>query len=125
MALQHHITSMIYPVKRNHVSCMQLIEALSETTMTIDLQQAAMSIPGRGSPKTPMPTHYGSSPEMDRFFADVRPQSRQQVSRWKDDWEELEMLVSVFVVTTIGCLLTTTLVGERGVWFRGEGSTED
>jgi hypothetical protein len=44
-------------------------------------------------PKTPVPQSYGSSPEIDYFRAPI--QRRQQASRWKEDWEELELLVGV------------------------------
>jgi eukaryotic translation initiation factor 2-alpha kinase 4 len=44
-------------------------------------------------PKTPVPQSYGSSPEVDYFRAPI--QRRQQTSRWKEDWEELELLVGV------------------------------
>jgi hypothetical protein len=42
-------------------------------------------------PRTPVPQAYGSSPEVDYFRAAI--QRRQQASRWKEDWEVLELLV--------------------------------
>jgi hypothetical protein len=44
-------------------------------------------------PRTPVPQAYGSSPEVDYFRAPI--QRRQQASRWKEDWEELELLVCI------------------------------
>lgn len=34
--------------------------------------------------------HYGTSPDKDYFRV---PPSTRQASRWKEDWEELELLV--------------------------------
>jgi translation initiation factor 2-alpha kinase 4 len=41
-------------------------------------------------PKTPMPRDLGTSPEVDYFRT---PQRVRHASRWKEDWEELELLV--------------------------------
>ena len=49
-------------------------------------------------PRTPVPQPYGSSPEVDYFRAPI--ERRQQVSRWKEDWEELELLVRVICLST-------------------------
>ena len=43
--------------------------------------------------RTPVPHAYASSPEIDYFRAPIM--RRQQASRWKEDWEELELLVRV------------------------------
>jgi hypothetical protein len=43
--------------------------------------------------RTPVPRAYASSPEIDYFRAPIM--RRQQASRWKEDWEELELLVRV------------------------------
>ena len=42
-------------------------------------------------PRTLVSRHYSSSPEIDYFRAP--PPNRRQTSRWKEDWEELELLV--------------------------------
>jgi len=39
-----------------------------------------------------MPLNYGNSPEKDSFRP---PQRTRHASRWKEDWEELELLVGV------------------------------
>jgi hypothetical protein len=49
-------------------------------------------------PRTPVSQAYGSSPEVDYFRASI--QRRQQASRWKEDWEELELLVRVIYCWT-------------------------
>jgi translation initiation factor 2-alpha kinase 4 len=46
-------------------------------------------------PKTPVPTprvhgHFTGSPEIEYFRL---PPKTRQASRWKEDWEELELLV--------------------------------
>ncbi len=48
--------------------------------------------PGAG-PKTPTLQGISSSPESD-YFRGPPPSARSHVSRWKEDWEELELLVS-------------------------------
>lgn len=52
-------------------------------------------------PRTPIPQAYGSSPEVDYFRAPI--QRRQQASRWKEDWEELELLVRVIIHRSTWC----------------------
>ncbi len=51
--------------------------------------------------RTPVPHAYASSPEIDYFRA---PMLRQQASRWKEDWEELELLVRVIGYSVKGRL---------------------
>lgn len=43
--------------------------------------------------RTPMQPNYNNSPEMEYFKTALS--ARQRTSRWKEDWEELELLVSV------------------------------
>jgi len=70
-------------------------------------------------PKTPVPQAYGSSPEVDYFRASI--ERRQQVSRWKEDWEELELLVSVVCRSTQRRpgLLIDSRVGEHSARWSG------
>ncbi|EGN94241.1 hypothetical protein SERLA73DRAFT_126224 [Serpula lacrymans var. lacrymans S7.3] len=79
--LQQYAMSMLVPSKKNHVSCLSLLADL-----------AAMSFHSTATrPKTPMysgHTH-SSSPEKDYFRT---PAGTRQASRWKEDWEELELL---------------------------------
>jgi len=49
----------------------------------------SIPVPGSGAP-TGNGNQYGTSPDKDYFR--VPPRTRQ-ASRWKEDWEELELLV--------------------------------
>jgi hypothetical protein len=53
--------------------------------------------------RTPVPHAYASSPEIDYFRAPIM--RRQQASRWKEDWEELELLVRIIGYVVNGQLL--------------------
>lgn len=96
-ALQLHITNMLMPTKKTHLSCLGLLADLSEvhlqngTPQLVKVQgrirSHSIAIPG---PRTPRPSQYSGSPEKEYFRA---PQRARQASRWKEDWEELEMLV--------------------------------
>ncbi|KAF8170288.1 kinase-like domain-containing protein [Mycena galopus ATCC 62051] len=86
--LQQHALSMLFPSKKNHLSCLSLLADLAESPLTTTVSvMRSPSIPSY-EPKTPMQGKYGS-PELDYFRA---PQRDRQTSRWKEDWEELEML---------------------------------
>ena len=53
--------------------------------------------------RTPVHRAYATSPEIDYFRA---PNMRgQQASRWKEDWEEMELLVRVIGYVVNGQLL--------------------
>lgn len=88
---------MLLPTKKTHVSCLGLLADLSEMSLHSEPSQLAraraQSIAISG-PKTPRPSNtansYSSSPEHEYFR--VPPRTRQ-ASRWKEDWEELELLV--------------------------------
>ncbi|KAJ7488435.1 kinase-like domain-containing protein [Mycena latifolia] len=78
--LQRHALNMLFPSKKTHLSCLSLLADLAEAPLSTSVAVAR-------SPLTPMPGHHGS-PEIDYF----RPQRDRQASRWKEDWEELELL---------------------------------
>lgn len=97
-ALQQHATNMLAPTKKAHASCLGLLADLSEMSLRNGTSQQgrmraqSIAVPG---PKTPRPSNshnYNSSPENDYFR--IPPRTRQ-ASRWKEDWEELELLVSI------------------------------
>ena len=88
---------MLLPTKKTHLSCLGLLADLSEMSLENGARQQgrtrSQSIAISG-PKTPRPSianNYSSSPEIEFFAA---PQRTRHASRWKEDWEELEMLVS-------------------------------
>jgi translation initiation factor 2-alpha kinase 4 len=96
-ALQQHVTNMIMPTKKTHVSCLGLLADLSDMSLhngTTQQGRARSQSIAVSGPKTPRVSaaanNYSSSPEKEYFVA---PQRTRQASRWKEDWEELEMLV--------------------------------
>ncbi|KAJ6497813.1 kinase-like domain-containing protein [Mycena sanguinolenta] len=86
--LQQHALSMLFPSKKNHLSCLSLLADLAQSPLTTAVSVTkSPSVPSY-EPKTPMPGKYGS-PEVDYFRGPLRD---RQTSRWKEDWEELELL---------------------------------
>ncbi|KAI0066910.1 Serine/threonine-protein kinase [Artomyces pyxidatus] len=88
--LQHHVRGMLSQ-KRPYTSCSGILHELKEGTL-MDPRDRSAWIPII-DPKTPVPFQSngsGSSPEIDYFR--VPPPKAKQVSRWKEDWEELELL---------------------------------
>ena len=98
-------------VHAKKVTCLSLLEELASA---VPLQSprrvgspTAISFIGQGNPnslyphlsfilfcpdvRTPNPNGYSGSPEKDYFQV---PQRSAPASRWKEDWEELELLVS-------------------------------
>jgi hypothetical protein len=69
-------------------------------------------------PKTPMPFTHGGSPEIDFFNVSQRV---RHASRWKEDWEELELLVSQPIYLGSGLILVAS-TGQRRIWICGKGS---
>ncbi|KAJ4467220.1 kinase-like domain-containing protein [Lentinula aciculospora] len=84
--LQTLALNMLFPPKKNHVSCLTLIADLAEDAMGENTHSPL--VPISSDMKTPMQLGYGSSPEIDYF----RPMGVRHTSRWKEDWEELELL---------------------------------
>ncbi|KIL60768.1 hypothetical protein M378DRAFT_906708 [Amanita muscaria Koide BX008] len=79
---------MIEPPKRAHVTCLTILADLAEQHAH-GVKTAPIAI--SDSAKTPRvlpPSAYGS-PDPDYFRMPTRP---RQSSRWKEDWEELELL---------------------------------
>ncbi|KAF8148631.1 kinase-like domain-containing protein [Crassisporium funariophilum] len=85
--LARQAMNMLQPPKKNHVTCLSLLAELTEGTL--QSPYTSRTIPMSSSdPKTPMPMHFGS-PDPDYFRMPARA---KQASRWKEDWEELELL---------------------------------
>jgi eukaryotic translation initiation factor 2-alpha kinase 4 len=77
--------NMLLPSKKSHVSCTSLLSDMAIHSPARSPLLTAKDV------RTPMP--YGS-PEMDYFRP---PVSARSASRWKEDWEELELLVSILL----------------------------
>ncbi|KIJ60152.1 hypothetical protein HYDPIDRAFT_139699 [Hydnomerulius pinastri MD-312] len=82
--------NMLSTGKKSHVSCLSLLADLASMPLNSPTRTHSPSIPMPG-PKTPMGNghNYATSPEKDYFRA---PPRTRQASRWKEDWEELELL---------------------------------
>ncbi|CCM05314.1 uncharacterized protein FIBRA_07528 [Fibroporia radiculosa] len=100
--LQQRATVMLLQNKKTPVTCLGLLLDLqNHTPEGVNPRTPAIPIPGSAytrtpgpsrtpGPKTPMYQPFNGSPETDYFRApSVRP---RHASRWKEDWEELELL---------------------------------
>lgn len=87
--LQRHALSMLFPSKKNHLSCLSLLADLAEAPLSTGVAISKSPLVSTYDIRTPMPGNHGS-PEIEFFRA---PQRDRQSSRWKEDWEELELLV--------------------------------
>ncbi|KAK0438425.1 kinase-like domain-containing protein [Armillaria borealis] len=84
-ALQQHAMNMLVPPKKSHTTCLTLLAGLAETSLHRTRPSLSISM---SEPKTPMYAAVSGSPEFDYF----RGAMFRQASRWKEDWEELELL---------------------------------
>lgn len=87
-ALARHATTMLVPSRKSHVSCLTLLGDLAETSLQVTATRTP-AIPMSADPRTPMPVKEGGSPDLGYFRG---PPRQWQTSRWKEDWEELELL---------------------------------
>ncbi|KAJ7650439.1 kinase-like domain-containing protein [Roridomyces roridus] len=87
---QRHALNMLFPSKKNQLSCLSLLADLSDAPLSIGIPVVRSPQVPPYDVRTPMPgTGPGSSPEIEFFRG---PQRDRQSSRWKEDWEELELL---------------------------------
>ncbi|KAL4251194.1 non-specific serine/threonine protein kinase [Abortiporus biennis] len=84
--LQQIALNMLLPVKKGSVTASSLLSDLSGAVLSSGSRSPVIPIVG---PKTPMLHAFNGSPESDYFRA---PPPGQRHSRWKEDWEELELL---------------------------------
>ncbi|SJL11916.1 uncharacterized protein ARMOST_15330 [Armillaria ostoyae] len=84
-ALQQHAMNMLVPPKKSHTTCLTLLAGFAETSLHRTQRSLSISM---SEPKTPMYAAVSGSPEFDYF----RGAMFRQASRWKEDWEELELL---------------------------------
>ncbi|KAF9218926.1 Serine/threonine-protein kinase [Gyrodon lividus] len=82
--------NMLSTGKKSHVSCLSLLADLASISVRSPTRIHTPSITMVG-PRTPLGNghNYGTSPEKEYFLA---PPRTRQASRWKEDWEELELL---------------------------------
>ncbi|KAJ7220218.1 kinase-like domain-containing protein [Mycena pura] len=86
--LQQHALNMLFPSKKNHLSCLSLLADLASAPLSTAVAPQSPMV-STYDLKTPMPGNQGS-PEIEfNFHAPLR---NRHTSRWKEDWEELEML---------------------------------
>ncbi|TFK23737.1 other/PEK/GCN2 protein kinase [Coprinopsis marcescibilis] len=102
-ALSRQATNMLSPTKKYNISCMSLLSELAEdkammmhqqhspNSSRAQLSSRAIPISASGDPRTPVPSMYYGSPEVD-YMTHQRVMRPRHASRWKDDWEELELL---------------------------------
>ncbi|KAG5719281.1 Serine/threonine-protein kinase gcn2 [Termitomyces sp. T112] len=93
-SLARYATNMILPSKKTHASCLSLLADLAEASLqsgnSIQAPSRAIPVPSPAGLRTPVPFMHEGSPEVSAFF--WPPPRPQQKSRWKEDWEELELL---------------------------------
>ncbi|KAJ7070074.1 hypothetical protein C8F01DRAFT_1115157 [Mycena amicta] len=90
--LQKHAMSMLLPSSSskkngNHMSCLSLLADFAEAPLSTAVSVKSPLLPSFDL-RTPMPH---GSPEFEYFHGQA-PMQHRQASRWKEDWEELEML---------------------------------
>lgn len=87
LRLQQMALSMLSPSKRS-MSCFSLLADLAGVTLSNGSRSPTIPFSGP-SLKTPMWGQFNGSPESDYFRA---PPPKVRHSRWREDWEELEIL---------------------------------
>ena len=113
-AMQQHALAMLAPTKK-HVSPHSLLASMAGVAFGNAIRTPSIAISGSylllvylmlahentgngHGPKTPhATTNYSGSPESDYFNKTIAARPRH-TSRWKEDWEELELLVSPVVM---------------------------
>ncbi|RPD79604.1 Serine/threonine-protein kinase [Lentinus tigrinus ALCF2SS1-7] len=80
---------MVSPTKKSNVTCQSLLGDIASPRL-VPVQNRTPTIPFTG-PRTPMVNGFAvGSPETDYFR--MPPPTARHASRWKEDWEELEIL---------------------------------
>ena len=107
---------MLAPVKKGGVSCQTLLMDLTSPTYS-SAHNRTPTIPHAG-PKTPTVNGFAvGSPETDYFR--MPPPLAKHTSRWKEDWEELEILVRNFQTCCGGHLMRAIrVVVDSARWSR-------
>ncbi|KZT06721.1 Serine/threonine-protein kinase [Laetiporus sulphureus 93-53] len=92
--MQQQVMSMLVQNKKHPVSCLSLLSELQGRPRSpVHTRTPAISILGNQrtpGPKTPTTQPFNGSPDTDYFRAP--PPRARHASRWKEDWEELELL---------------------------------
>ncbi|OBZ78007.1 Serine/threonine-protein kinase gcn2 [Grifola frondosa] len=87
--LQQLASNMLLQTKKSPVTCLSLLAELAGSSSPVISSQRTPSIAVSG-PRSPVTNGYNGSPETD-YFRMPAPKTRS-ASRWKEDWEELELL---------------------------------
>ncbi|TDL16229.1 Serine/threonine-protein kinase [Rickenella mellea] len=87
-SMERQAMNMVLASKKNPTSCLSLLGKMAESSLRSAPRSAPISF--QGAPNTPIAKSFTSSPEKDYFRPP--PTQMRQVSRWKEDWEELELL---------------------------------
>ncbi|KIJ97967.1 hypothetical protein K443DRAFT_104703 [Laccaria amethystina LaAM-08-1] len=86
--LARQASSMLIPTKKSQVTCMSLLSELAEASCQSPVTSKSIPNYYNADPKTPM--NFGS-PDLE-YFRMPASAARSHTSRWKEDWEELELL---------------------------------
>ena len=85
---------MLAPVKKGGVTCQTLLLGLDDPLQIASAVNRTPTMP-HANHRTPTVNGFAvGSPETDYFR--MPPPAARRSSRWKEDWEELELLVSSF-----------------------------
>ncbi|KAF9231990.1 hypothetical protein BU15DRAFT_90768 [Melanogaster broomeanus] len=82
--------NMLSTSKKSQVSCLSLLADLASMPLGSPMRMQIPSIPMSG-PRTPIGNGHGYATSPEKEYFRVPPRTRQ-ASRWKEDWEELELL---------------------------------
>ncbi|KAF8880897.1 hypothetical protein CPB84DRAFT_1817292 [Gymnopilus junonius] len=88
--LGKQIMTMLQPPKKNSVTCASLLTDLNGVVQSPVTSRSVSFANGGAEIRTPLPLQYGS-PEGPDYFRLMTPRAKH-ASRWKEDWEELELL---------------------------------
>ncbi|PPQ98103.1 hypothetical protein CVT26_003273 [Gymnopilus dilepis] len=88
--LGRQIMTMLEPPKKHPVTCASLLTDLNGVVHSPVTSRSVSFANGGSEIRTPLPIHYGS-PEGPDYFRLMPPRAKH-ASRWKEDWEELELL---------------------------------
>jgi translation initiation factor 2-alpha kinase 4 len=116
---------MLLPTKKTHMSCLGLLANLADmslqsgTTQHQRVRSQSIAVSGPKTPRASTATNYSSSPEIEYF---TPLQKTRQASRWKEDWEELEMLVSYCSCSSRLSLQLNSFLGQRCFWVSCQSS---
>ena len=124
--LQQHVTNMLSPTKKTHVSCLGLLADITDVndgaTQQGRTRAQSIALSGPKTPRASAANNYSSSPEQEYFLA---PSRTRHASRWKEDWEELEMLVKLLFSSSCSCSRWVRISGQRRIRISCQSSQQN